>query len=51
MEVTANGFELLVHSTDMFPVGTKVGIRVDPYDIQIMNKPSSEDEEAVGIDE
>ena len=51
MEVTANGFEWLVHSTDMFPVGTKVGIRVDPYDIQIMNKPSSEDEEAVGINE
>ena len=34
-----------------FPVGTRVGIRVDPYDIQIMNKPSSEDEEAVGINE
>ena len=49
MEVTANGFEWLVHSTDMFPVVTKGGIRVDPYDIQIMNKPSSEDEEAVGI--
>ena len=38
MEVTANGFEWLVHSTDMFPVGTEVGIRVDPFDIQIMNK-------------
>ena len=51
MEVTANGFEWLVHSTDMFPVGTKVGIRVDPFDIQIMNKPASEDEEAVSVDE
>ena len=51
MEVTANGFEWLVHSTDMFPVGTEVGIRVDPFDIQIMNKPASEDEEAVSIDE
>ncbi len=50
MEVTANGFEWLVHSTDMFPVGTRVGIRVDPFDIQIMNKPASEDEEAVTID-
>lgn len=50
MEVTANGFEWLVHSTDMFPVGTKVGIRVDPFDIQIMNKPESEDEEAVVLD-
>ena len=25
MEVTANGFEWLVHSTGMFPVGTAVG--------------------------
>lgn len=46
MEVTANGHEWLVHSTDLFPVGSEVGISVDPYDIQIMNKPESEDEEA-----
>ena len=51
MEVTVNGFELLVHSTDLFPVGQEVGIHVDPFDIQIMNKPASEDEEAVSIDE
>ncbi len=51
MEVTAAGFEWLVHSTSMFPVGTCVGIHVDPYNIQIMNKPASEDEEAVKIDE
>lgn len=51
MEVLANGHEWLVHSTDMFPVGTEVGIHVDPFDIQIMNKPESEDEEAVMIDE
>lgn len=51
MEVMANGFEWLVHSTDMFPVGTKVGIKVDPFDIQIMNKPESEDEEAAKIEE
>ena len=51
MEVMANSFEWLVHSTKMFPVGTKVGIKVDPYNIQIMNKPASEDEEAVTIDE
>ena len=50
MEVTVNGFELLVHSTDLFPVGQEVGIHVDPFDIQIMNKPESEDEEAVEID-
>ena len=51
MEVTAGGYEWLVHSTSMFPVGTQVGIQVDPYNIQIMNKPESEDEEAVAIDE
>ncbi len=51
MEVTANGFEWLVHSTGMFPVGTPVSIRVDPFNIQIMHKPESEDEEAVTADE
>ncbi len=51
MEVQAGGFEWLVHSTQMFPIGTKVSIYVDPFNIQIMNKPESEDEEAVGIDE
>ncbi len=52
MEVTTpNGYEWLVHSTDMFPVGQEVGIHVDPFDIQIMNKPESEDEEAVGVNE
>lgn len=51
MEVTVNGFELLVHSTDLFPVGQEVGIHVDPFDIQIMNKPESEDEEAATVEE
>ncbi|BFL47950.1 ABC transporter ATP-binding protein [Lactonifactor longoviformis] len=51
MEVEANGFCWLVHSTDMSPVGQRVGLHVDPFDIQIMNKPESEDEEAVSIDE
>ena len=51
MEVEANGFEWLVHSTDMFPVGQKVGIHINPFDIQIMNKPESEDEEAIGVNE
>ncbi|MDE6749264.1 MAG: ABC transporter ATP-binding protein [Lachnospiraceae bacterium] len=50
MEVMANGFEWLVHSTTLFPVGKEVGIRVDPFNIQIMNKPESEDEEAVAIE-
>ncbi len=51
MEVMAGGFEWLVHSTTMFPVGAQVGIKVDPFNIQIMNKPASEDEEAVGVEE
>ena len=51
ISIMANGYEWLVHSTDMFPVGEKVGIHVDPFDIQIMNKPASEDEEAVGVNE
>ena len=51
MEVKANGFEWLVHSTVLVPVGTKLGIHVNPFNIQIMNKPVSEDEEAVAIDE
>lgn len=51
MEVMAGGFEWLVQSTKLVPVGTKVGIKVDPFNIQIMNKPASEDEEAVMLDE
>ena len=49
MEVMANGFEWLVLSTRMFQVGTKVLMSVDPYNIQIMNKPESEDAKAVGL--
>lgn len=51
MDVMAGGHEWLVHSTDLFPVGSEVGISVNPFDIQIMNKPESEDEEAVILDE
>lgn len=51
MDVFANGHEWLVHSTDLVPVGSEVGIFVNPFDIQIMNKPESEDEEAVILDE
>ena len=47
MDVMANGYEWLVHSTDLSPVGSEVGLKVDPFDIQIMKKPESDDEEAV----
>ena len=50
ISIMANGYEWLVHSTKMYPVGTHVGINVIPFNIQIMNKPESEDEEAVEID-
>ena len=47
MDVEAGGFEWLVHSTKLSEVGSNVGIKVDPYNIQIMNVPESEDEEAI----
>ena len=47
MDVEAAGYEWLVHSTRLSEVGTKVGIKVDPFNIQIMNVPVSEDEEAI----
>ncbi len=51
MEVEAGGFCWLVQSTTMYPVGTEVSICVDPFNIQIMNKPESDDERAVGLDD
>ena len=51
LEVAANGYTWLVHSTDMVPVGEEVGLWVNPFDIQIMNKPESEDEEAPSLEE
>lgn len=44
------GVTFLVHSTQDYPVGSKVGIRVIPDNIQIMHKPVSEDEE-VSVEE
>ncbi len=51
MEVMAGGFEWLVQGTKAFLVGTPVSLSVDPFDVQIMNKPESEDEKAVALDE
>ncbi|PWT28518.1 spermidine/putrescine ABC transporter ATP-binding protein [Butyrivibrio fibrisolvens] len=50
MEVEAGGFEWLVHSTRMAQIGDEVDITVDPFNIQVMNVPASEDEEAIEID-
>ena len=51
MCVMARGFEFVVHSTRSANVDSRVGIHVDPFDIQIMHKPESDDEKAVKIDE
>lgn len=51
MEIEANGYTWLVHSTNLHEVGKEVSLAVDPFNIQIMHKPESEDEEAVMMDE
>ena len=51
IEVMAHGYEWLIHTTKSYEHGAKVGIKVDPFNIQIMHKPASEDEKAVEIDE
>lgn len=51
IEVKANGFEWLVHTTKLHEVGSQVGIQVIPFNIQIMHKPESSDEEATEIDD
>lgn len=51
LDVMANGYEWMVHTTKYVPVGTHVGIKVTPFNIQIMHKPESSDEKAVEIDE
>ena len=47
IEVMANGFEWLIHTTKFFTTGTHVGLKVIPFNIQIMHKPESSDEKAV----
>ena len=51
MCIQAGGYEWLAQNTTSFPVGTHVSISVTPENIQIMNKPQSEDEEAMALDE
>ena len=51
LDVKACGYEWLVHTTKHVPVGTHVGIKVIPFNIQIMHNPESSDEKAVEIDE
>ena len=51
MCIEAGGFEWLAQNTTSYPVGTRLSIRVLPENIQIMNKPESDDEKAVMLDE
>ncbi len=51
MDVEAGGYEWLVHSTRLNEVGSEVDISVDPFNIQVMNKPESEDEEALSVED
>ena len=51
MEVIAKGYTWLVHSTILYPVGGEVGIKIHPFNIHVMHKPKSEDEQAVVFDE
>ncbi len=51
MCIEAGGFEWLAQNTKSHPVGEKVSISVTPENIQIMNKPQSEDEEAITLED
>ena len=50
MEIEAGGFTWLAQNTTSYPVGTKVSIDVIPFNIQIMNKPKTKEEEAIEVD-
>ena len=48
--VRAGEIEWLVKSTRVYHPGDEVSLWVDPFNIQIMNKPESEDERAMEND-
>ncbi|MBQ1390192.1 MAG: ABC transporter ATP-binding protein [Firmicutes bacterium] len=50
MEIEADGITWLAQNTTSYPVGTHVSIGVDPFNIQIMHKPKTREEEAIEID-
>ena len=51
MCLDVSGREWVCHSTRPHLIGDVCGITVDPFNIQVMKKPESEDEEAVATDE
>ena len=50
LEVKANGYGWMGGTTKYVEVGSHVGIKVIPFNIQVMHKPESSDEKAVEID-
>ena len=50
LTIQARGIEWLVKSTKHYQPGDEVSLWVDPFNIQIMNKPESEDERAMEND-
>ena len=48
--IQARNIEWLVKSTKNYEPGDEVSLEVDPFNIQIMNKPESEDERAMEND-
>ncbi len=47
MDVLAHNYHWMAHSTKMAPEGSPVGIRIDPFNIQVMHKPIREDQETL----
>ncbi len=50
MCIDVAGREWVAHNTKPHLVGEKVGLWVDPFNIQVMKKPESEDEQAVAVE-
>ena len=46
MDINAGGCHWMACSTRMIPEGETVGIRIDPFNIQVMHKPERPDQEA-----
>lgn len=50
MEIEVDGVLWLCQNTTSYPIGEKVGLSVIPFNIQVMHKPMSKDEEAIETD-
>ncbi len=50
MEIEAGGLTWLAQNTTSYPVGTEVSIDVIPFNIQVMHKPKTKEEEAIEVD-